>query len=56
MAAKTKPYEGTQSVMRALTLLSTFTDEKPSWNVGELALALNLNRTTVYRLVTAPGK
>lgn len=51
--AKSKPYPGTQSVLRAVRLLQTFTDERPSWSLMALAETLDLNRTTVYRLITA---
>lgn len=50
---KNEPYSGTQSVLRAMTMLEAFTDEKPTWHVGELAEAMGLNRTTAYRLLTA---
>jgi len=49
----TKTYPGTQAVQRAVTLLERFSDERPSWNVTDLAEAVNLNRTTTYRLLTA---
>ena len=50
---KNEPYSGTQSVLRAVTMLEAFTDENPAWHASELAEALRLNRTTVYRLLTA---
>jgi DNA-binding IclR family transcriptional regulator len=34
-------------------MLEAFTDERPSWSAGDLAEAVGLNRTTVYRLLTA---
>ena len=49
----TKAYSGTQAVRRAMALLERFSDERPSWNVTDLAEAVNLNRTTTYRLLTA---
>jgi DNA-binding IclR family transcriptional regulator len=49
----TKAYSGTQAVQRAVALLQRFSDERPSWNVTDLAEAVNLNRTTTYRLLTA---
>jgi len=49
----TKAYSGTQAVQRAVALLERFSDERPSWNVTDLAEAVNLNRTTTYRLLTA---
>jgi DNA-binding IclR family transcriptional regulator len=48
-----KAYTGTQTVQRAVALLERFSDERPSWNVTDLAEAVNLNRTTTYRLLTA---
>lgn len=53
MSATTEPMAGTQSVRRAVTMLEAFTDERPSWTVSELAEHIGLNRTTVYRLLTA---
>jgi len=50
---KPKPYPGTQSVLRAISLLKTFGDEQPEWHLSELADAVGLNKTTVYRLLTA---
>ncbi|MCZ2114439.1 MAG: IclR family transcriptional regulator [Anaerolineae bacterium] len=44
---------GTQSIQRAVAMLEAFTDERPSWNVSDLAEAVGLNRTTAYRLLTA---
>ena len=48
-----EPRAGTQSIRRAVAMLEAFTDERPLWNVSDLAEQLNLNRTTVYRLLTA---
>jgi DNA-binding IclR family transcriptional regulator len=48
-----KAYSGTQAVQRAVSLLERFSDERPSWTVTDLAEAVNLNRTTTYRLLTA---
>lgn len=48
-----EPMAGTQSIRRAVTMLEAFTDERPSWNVSELAEVTGLNRTTTYRLLTA---
>ncbi|MCP5094246.1 MAG: IclR family transcriptional regulator [Chloroflexi bacterium] len=53
MNEKTKPYPGTQAVLRAMTLLKVFTDEKPEWGLSDLARSANLNKTTTYRLLTA---
>lgn len=49
----TKPYAGTQSVRRAITLLKVFTDERPERGLSELARQIGLNKTTAYRLLTA---
>ncbi|GAB4277033.1 MAG: IclR family transcriptional regulator [Candidatus Promineifilaceae bacterium] len=49
----TKPYPGTQSVQRAISLLKLFTDEQPEWSLPQLVTATGLNRTTLYRLLTA---
>lgn len=51
--SKSKPYPGTQAVLRALSLLQTFTDDKPEWGLTDLATAVRLNKTTTYRLLTA---
>ncbi len=48
-----EPMAGTQSIQRAVAMLEAFTDERPSWNVSDLAEAVGLNRTTAYRLLTA---
>jgi IclR family transcriptional regulator, acetate operon repressor len=48
-----EPYPGTQAVLRALSLLKAFTDERPEWNLADLARAVGLNKTTTYRLLTA---
>jgi IclR family transcriptional regulator, acetate operon repressor len=48
-----KPYRGTQAVLRGMFLLKSFTDEKPSWTLAALSKNLKLNKTTVYRLLTA---
>jgi IclR family acetate operon transcriptional repressor len=48
-----EPMGGTQTIRRAVTMLEAFTDERPSWNVSDLAERVGLNRTTVYRLLTA---
>lgn len=44
---------GTQSVRRALAVLAAFDDRTPEWRATPLARELGLNRTTVYRLLTA---
>jgi DNA-binding IclR family transcriptional regulator len=48
-----KAYEGTQAVVRALTVLKSFDDERPVWTLADLSRSLNLNKTTVFRLLTA---
>lgn len=47
------PYPGVQAVTRALSLLNLFSDDQPEWTLAELTAAAGLNRTTVYRLLTA---
>lgn len=49
----TRPYPGTQSVVRAISVLKAFTDEQPEWSLTPLAQALGLNKATTYRLLTA---
>lgn len=49
----TAPYAGTQSVRRAIALLKVFSDERPDWGLTEIAREAELNKTTVYRLLTA---
>ena len=44
---------GTQSVLRAISLLKMFSDVQPEWNLSDLARAAELNKTTTYRLLTA---
>lgn len=53
MKHSSKPYEGTQAVVRALSVLKSFSDDRPIWTLAGLSRALNLNKTTVYRLLTA---
>lgn len=48
----TKPYKGTQAISRTIQLLSLFSDARPQWSLPELVKTLNLNRTTVYRLLS----
>lgn len=48
-----EPYPGTQAVLRAIALLKAFTDEHPEWGLTDLARFVGLNKTTVYRLLTA---
>ena len=49
----TKPYPGTQAVLRAVRLLKFFDDEHPEWGLGEIAEAAALNKTTTFRLLSA---
>jgi DNA-binding IclR family transcriptional regulator len=51
--SSSKPYAGTQAVLRAISLLKLFTDSQPEWGLTELSEAANLNKTTTYRLLTA---
>lgn len=47
------PYPGTQSVVRAISVLKAFTDEHPEWSLTPLARELGLNKATTFRLLTA---
>jgi DNA-binding IclR family transcriptional regulator len=47
-----EPATGTQSVERALSLLTAFTDESPEMRISELVLATGLGQSTVSRLVS----
>ncbi len=49
----TSPYPGTQSVVRAISVLKAFTDEHPEWSLTPLAQELGLNKATTFRLLTA---
>jgi DNA-binding IclR family transcriptional regulator len=49
----TKPYRGTQSVLRAVSLLKVFDDEHPEWGLGDLSRETGLNKTTAFRLLSA---
>ena len=53
MISTTKPYPGTQSVLRAVSLLKIFDDERPEWSLTELAHEAGLNKTTTFRLLSA---
>lgn len=53
MKTKTQPYPGTQSVLRAMSLLKAFDDERREWGLADLAKEVGLNKTTAYRLLTA---
>ncbi len=47
------PYPGTQTVLRAVSLLKAFTDDRPQLGLADLARAAQLNKSTTYRLLTA---
>lgn len=47
------PYQGTQAVTRALQILKVFTDEKPRWELNALVQQTELNKTTVFRILSA---
>ncbi len=53
MSSTTKPYPGTQSVLRAVSLLKVFDDDHPAWGLTELAGEAGLNKTTTFRLLSA---
>lgn len=53
MTNKTQPYPGTQSVLRAMSLLKAFDDERREWGLADLAQEVGLNKTTTFRLLTA---
>lgn len=48
-----KPYPGTQAVLRAVSLLKAFDDERAERSLSELAQHVGLNKTTVFRLLSA---
>lgn len=50
---RTAPYPGTQAVLRALTLLRAFSDERSELSLAELARAVGMNKSTTFRLLTA---
>lgn len=41
-----------QTLAKGLQLLNTFSEEKPSWGIRELGRELDINPTTIHRLVT----
>ena len=53
MSQPAKAYPGTQSVLRAVAVLKCFDDQKPEWTLAELTRALDLNKTTLFRLLSA---
>jgi DNA-binding IclR family transcriptional regulator len=48
-----QPLPGTQTVMRAMTLLKAFSDERPEWGLSDLARSVGLNKATAFRLLNA---
>ncbi len=46
-------YPGAQSVSRAVGLLKLFSDAQPAWSLIDFVQATDLNKTTVYRLLSA---
>lgn len=48
-----KPYSGTQSVLRVLAILKAFTQDEPELSLLALTAKVGLNKTTVYRILTA---
>ena len=46
-------YPGAQSVSRAVGLLKLFSDAQPAWSLANFVQATDLNKTTVYRLLSA---
>jgi IclR family transcriptional regulator, acetate operon repressor len=48
-----KPYPGTQAVIRAVSLLKAFSDSHREWGLTDLARQVGLNKTTTYRLLKA---
>lgn len=51
--SRREPYPGTQAIRRAVSVLKAFSDERPERSLGELAAAVGLNKTTVYRALAA---
>ncbi len=45
--------DGTQSIIRALSVLKMFDDEHSSWDLQELTDASQLNKTTLFRILGA---
>jgi len=48
-----RAYPGTQAVLRAMSLLKTFTPDRPERGLADLSRTLGLNKTTAYRLLSA---
>ncbi len=51
-----KPHGTIQSVNRALTILESFTIQRPEIGVSDLARSLDLNKSTVFGLITTLEK
>jgi IclR family acetate operon transcriptional repressor len=47
-----QPYHGTQAVARAVSILKTFQDSATGLTAAQIAAKLNLNRSTVHRLLS----
>ncbi|MEM9949995.1 MAG: IclR family transcriptional regulator [Chloroflexota bacterium] len=45
--------DGTQSIIRALSILKMFDDTHPNWDLQELTDASQLNKTTLFRILGA---
>ena len=45
--------EGTQSIIRAIRVLKMFDDDNPTWDLQELTEASQLNKTTLFRILSA---
>ncbi len=53
MTDMTKPYPGTQSVLRAVSILKAFDDDHPEWHLSQLARKVDLHKTTTFRILSA---
>lgn len=49
----TTAYPGTQAIVRVLQLLKLFGQDQAEWSLNELVQHTNLNKTTVFRMLTA---
>src|SRR5260370_39338086 len=50
---KHAPYPGTQAVLRAVSVLKAVADHGPESRLSDLARQVGLNKTTVFRLLSA---
>jgi IclR family transcriptional regulator, acetate operon repressor len=50
---RNEAYPGTQSIRRALRLLKSFSVDHPEWSLADLSESVGMNKTTVYRMLTA---